>query len=107
MVKIVLLLDRRPDLSQEAFQRYWRERHAPLVRQVPELRRYVISVRTRSLAGEPQPDGVAELWFDDAEALERALRSPEWAAARADGSNFRTNSVAFVTHEEEMFVRTP
>jgi uncharacterized protein (TIGR02118 family) len=99
MVKIVLLLTRRPELSHEQFVSYWRTKHAPLVRRVPFLRRYVISLRTKSIAGEPMPDGVAELWFDDMRSLETGTASPEWLAARQDGDNFRTNSIAFITEE--------
>jgi hypothetical protein len=31
MVKIVFCLRRKPGLSREAFQEYWRTNHAPLV----------------------------------------------------------------------------
>jgi uncharacterized protein (TIGR02118 family) len=81
MVKLVFCLRRRAELSREEFDRYWREQHAPLVRSVAEtlgIRRYV-QVRTldtpanealRSPRGAPEPfDGVAELWWDDEDAL--------------------------------------
>ena len=99
MVKVVLLLNRKPDLAQEEFIDYWLQRHAPLVTKVPGVRRYVISIASKAVAGLPQPDGMAELWFADAEAMEHAFRSPEWVAARQDGNNFRVNSIAFVTDE--------
>jgi uncharacterized protein (TIGR02118 family) len=102
MVKVVLLLSRRPELSHEAFLSYWVNTHAPLVWKVPKLRRYVISSKMRTLAGEPQPDGLAELWFDDMASLDEALKSEAWRVARADGENFRTNSIAFVTDEQEI-----
>src|SRR5919112_4185036 len=44
VVKLVFCLRRRGDLSREEFQRYWRETHAPLVRErspVLGIRRYV------------------------------------------------------------------
>src|SRR5690242_16791764 len=31
VIKLVFVLRRKPSLSREEFQRYWRERHAPLV----------------------------------------------------------------------------
>ncbi len=101
MMKMVLLLTRKPELSPEQFVSYWRTKHAPMVRKVPHLRRYVISLRTKSIAGEPMPDGVAELWFDDMGSLEAAMASSEWMAARQDGNNFRVNSVAFITEEHD------
>ena len=79
MIKLTFCLRRREGLSLEEFQRYWRERHAPLVAERAEtlgVRRYVQchtadldgvhrALRARN-DGAPEPfDGVAELWFDD------------------------------------------
>ena len=44
MIKLVFCLRRLPQLSREEFQRYWFERHAPLVRShaaALKIRRYV------------------------------------------------------------------
>jgi uncharacterized protein (TIGR02118 family) len=84
MVKLVFVLRRRPSLSREEFQRYWREEHAPLVAERAEAigaRRYV-QVHTLDTPldgalrehrhGEPY-DGVAELWWDSLDALGAAF----------------------------------
>ncbi len=90
MFKLLGLLKRREGLSPDDFQSWWRERHAPIARRLPGLRRYVQN-HTR-LGGyarrEPVWDGVAELWFDDADAFRSAIGSEEMAAARADEPNF-------------------
>ena len=93
MVKLVFCLTRLPHLSSEEFQRYWRERHGPLVRESAKalgIRRYV-QVHTldtpvnealrRGRGGPPAYDGVAELWFDSLEALAAAGATPEGKAA--------------------------
>ena len=80
MVKLVFCLTRLSHLSREEFQRYWRDRHGPLVREVAEalaVRRYV-QVHTltsplneglrRGRNGPDEYDGVAELWFDRRDA---------------------------------------
>jgi uncharacterized protein (TIGR02118 family) len=79
MIKLVFCLRRRAELSRQEFQTYWRERHAPLVRQHAETigcKRYVQVHTTapqhndvlRATRGAPEPfDGVAELWFDEGE----------------------------------------
>ena len=90
MLKLVSVLRRRPDLDVEAFQRHWLDVHAPLVARLPGLRRYVqchtLLSGYRKLT--PAADGVAELWFDDTDAL-RALRGrAELAAVEADEGNF-------------------
>ena len=89
MIKMVYCLRRRPELSREEFQRYWRETHAPLVQkyaQALNLRRYV-QVRTsehpvndalRESRGAMEPyDGVAELWWDSADSMATAMASAE------------------------------
>ena len=52
----------------------------------------------------PDFDGMAELWFDDLEALEAARRSPEWLASTNDEANFIDGSrcALFLTVEREI-----
>jgi len=94
MIKLVFTLRRRPDMSREEFQRYWREQHAPLVARNAEalgIRRYVQTHACdtdldETLAGarESEPrfyDGVAELWWDSIEELIAAATSEAGEAA--------------------------
>ena len=79
MIKLTFCLRRRSGLSREEFQTYWRERHAPLVKQYAAsmaCKRYVqvhtsapeYNDQMRAERGGPEPyDGVAELWFDESE----------------------------------------
>ena len=96
MVKLVFCLRRRTDISEMEFHRYWREEHGPLVaRHAPALgiRRYVQlhtlsgPLNTMLAATREAPeafDGVAELWFDDADALTTSAASDEGLAAAAE-----------------------
>jgi len=90
MLKLVSVLNRRADLAAEAFQDYWLNTHADIVTRLPGLRRYVQSHTL--LAGyrksEPAADGIAELWFDDTDALRALEGTAEFAAVRADEANF-------------------
>jgi uncharacterized protein (TIGR02118 family) len=54
---------------------------------------------------EPDFDGMAELWFEDIEALLRARQSPEWKAATEDEANFVDHQrvAYFVSEEHEIF----
>ena len=89
MTKVLFLVRRRPDLTPEQFQQYWRETHAPLAAVMPGLRRYVQDHVVVDPSQEPPAyDGVAELTFDSAEAFQAALASPEGAAVLADVPNF-------------------
>ena len=95
MLKLVYCLRRKPELSVEDFQRYWRDVHAPLVAERAELlgiKRYVQAhtampevngVLQARNGGSPEPfDGVAELWVETLDAL--ASEDPAVQAAAAD-----------------------
>ena len=83
MIKTVGLLTRKEGLSHEGFVKHWLEVHAPLAHAVPGVRRYVqshiVEERTRPdiPSTEVAIDGIAELWYDDRAAMERANASPE------------------------------
>src|SRR5438309_3985732 len=89
MIKLVFCLRRRPELSREEFQRYWREQHAPLVRSHAEVLRIRRYVQVHSLPRESQTalqasrggpeeyDGVAELWWDSLDDLSAPGASAE------------------------------
>lgn len=94
MIKLVFAIRRRPGMSREEFQRYWREEHAGLVRRHADelrIRRYVQTHARdtdldEALAGtrgsEPRfYDGVAELWWDSMEDLIAASTSEAGQAA--------------------------
>jgi len=94
VIKLVFAIRRRPGMSREEFQRYWREEHAALVsRHADELRiRRYVQTHARdtdldeALAGtrgsEPRfYDGVAELWWDSMEDLIAASTSEAGQAA--------------------------
>ncbi len=89
MLKIVFLISRRPGMDGEEFHRYWRETHAPIAAKLPLLRKYVLNHFAAAPDGTPPVyDGFAELWWDDAEAMEQSMASAEGQAAVADGDNF-------------------
>ena len=48
-----------------------------------------------------RPDGLGELRFDDAQALERAMNSPEMAAAVEDAKRFLDMSRTYALMVEE------
>lgn len=117
MYKLTFCLRRKPGMSREEFQRYWRQTHAALVAERAELlgiRRYV-QAHTADLdglhaafqarnGGAPEPyDGVAELWFDDLEAIATDDPARQQAAAELleDERNFidLPNSPLWVAEE--------
>jgi uncharacterized protein (TIGR02118 family) len=77
MFKVLSLLKRKPGMSVEDFQHYWRHRHGPLVADHAEVRRYVQShaLMQGYQKGELLFDGLSEIWFDSAAAFEAYTRT--------------------------------
>jgi len=89
MYHVVFLVKRRPDLSPEAFARYWIEEHTPFTARVPGVRAYRCYPAAGPPEGEAPFDGVAVLSFDDEAAYRAAVASAEFAAAIGDAPNFQ------------------
>jgi uncharacterized protein (TIGR02118 family) len=91
MVKCMVLVKRKPEMTVPEFNQYWHEVHAPAVAKFPPIRRYV-QCPTVSLAyavAEPRWDGCAHIWFDDEESAQRAANSAEYARiGKGDAANF-------------------
>jgi len=91
MLKLIMCVRRRPELTREQFDSHWRDRHAPLVRQhstVLGIRKYIQTIplpnpvaQTALQNGrgtEPVDfDGCAELWWDDLESHLAARKTQE------------------------------
>jgi uncharacterized protein (TIGR02118 family) len=105
MIKSVSLLTRKDGMTHAEFMKHWVDVHAPLAHAVPGLRRYVQShiVEERTRPDIPATavdiDGIAELWYDDREAMARALVSPEARALHADGALFIGRIKTFTVEE--------
>jgi uncharacterized protein (TIGR02118 family) len=110
LVKAVTLVKRKPGMSVEAFQEYWRTRHADVVVKMPGIRRYVQShARPSGYAkGELPYDGIAEMWFDDTAAMKGLRADPAYAAVHADEANFIDRArMALLITEEHVIVDGP
>ncbi len=108
MIKVVLLLARRGDLSSEEFRSYWREKHAPLLMQLPGLQRLVFNYAQPGMDGTaPEYDGISEDWFESAEAMQAAFGSSAGQAVFADAPNFLDMGRLrmFVVEEDEVVNR--
>jgi len=90
VIKAITYLKRRPGMAVDKFQTYWREQHPDVVKKLPGLRRYVQSHTRRGAyeKGEPVYDGIAEVWFDDMNALRAIQATPEMTAVQQDEVKF-------------------
>ncbi len=121
MIKLVYCLRKRADVPAEKFHQYWLVTHGPLVRGFADAikaRKYIQShtilpamnqafAQSRDLA--PAYDGITEVWWDDAAALEVGMGTPEGQAAhrrlKEDEATFIdfSQSRVFMTEEHTIF----
>jgi uncharacterized protein (TIGR02118 family) len=113
LIKSIGLLTRKDGLSHDEFVQHWYEVHGPLAHAVPGVRRYV---QSHILAERTRPDiptinveidGIAELWYDDREAMERANATPEARRLHADGALFIGHIKSFVVEEKVIIPVAP
>ena len=72
----------------EGFDAHYRDVHVPLASRLPGLRRFTLT-HPRPLGPGDAPYLVAELWFDDADAMKAALKSPEMGETGTDAEHMR------------------
>jgi uncharacterized protein (TIGR02118 family) len=117
VIKLVMCVCRRPELSREQFQEYWRNHHGPLFQQFAEAykaRRYVqshtidtpLNENVRKSRGMSREyDGIAEIWWESEKDFVDAISSPEGQRLRTvfldDEAKFLDfgSSAAFFTKE--------
>ncbi|HWI65232.1 MAG TPA: EthD family reductase [Symbiobacteriaceae bacterium] len=79
MFKLVVLY-RKPEIPVAEFDAKYKE-HLELIAKVPGLRKAEVSRFTEAPWGQPDYFQIAELFFDNKQALHTALHSPEMGAA--------------------------
>ncbi|WP_254546390.1 EthD family reductase [Halomarina pelagica] len=101
MTKIVFGLTRAEGTSREEFERYYLDEHAPMATEMPGVRRYTVAFSE----GDAEYDAIAEVHFEDREALDAALASDAGRAAGADLANFAdTDDLLQLIAEEHVVV---
>jgi uncharacterized protein (TIGR02118 family) len=98
MIKLVALYRKPADPA--AFDKAYFETHIPLVKKIPNLRRVDVARVTGAPRGEPEFYLMAELYFDDKAALDKAMASPENMEAGKNLMGFARGLVTFVYAEE-------
>lgn len=85
MLKFMVVLYKRPELTGAEFRRHLEQVHGALARGLPSLRKYVQNhVCADPKRKAPGWDAIIELYFDDWATMEAAWASPQGAASDAD-----------------------
>ncbi len=92
MARLLVMYKTPHDAS--AFNKYYFQKHVPLARKIPGVRKYEVSQgAVATPAGASGYHLVAILHFDDVPAIQAAVASPEGKAAVADLQNFASGGV--------------
>ena len=118
MIKLMMCLCRRSDMTRAEFQDYWQNQHGPLFQKnaaTMRSKKYVQSHTIDSPLNDgmrqsrgmlTEYDGVAEVWFDSEEDLMEAMGTAEMqelsAALLEDEGRFvdHSKSCAFIVREQ-------
>jgi hypothetical protein len=121
MIKLVYVIRKRADVSDQHFHEYWLKKHGPLVRSFAKAmhaKKYVQSHTIEEEAGRnfrasrkmtETYDGITEVWWDSLEDIggdpQNAQRLEAGRALLEDESTFIdfARSSIFLTEEHEIF----
>ena len=111
MIKLSVFLTRRPGISHQEFISYWTNEHVRLLCSLKEftsvVRRYTQLHPVDASEGVPEApyDGIAELWLDDRDSVERAFRQEKCATVvAADEERFldRAKTTMLITEIKQI-----
>jgi uncharacterized protein (TIGR02118 family) len=88
MLKFMVVLYKRQDLTHDQCRLHLEQVHAPLAKNLPGLRRYAQNHAIPDPKRKPGWDAIIELYFDNWDAMEAAWASPQGAASDADLPKF-------------------
>ncbi len=97
MVKLIALYKKPSDT--QAFDEHYKNKHTPLVQKMPGLKKLEVSKITSAIGGEAKFYLLAEMYFDDEDALNAAMASPEGKAAGKDLMDFAGDIVQMMVGE--------
>ena len=107
MPKMVAFLKKRPEMSVEDFQAHWNSPHGKLGAAVPGARRYVQChplLSSYKNGRMPLWDGVAEVWFENEDAMRSNADTPEYKAVLADEPHFLAENAKFIITTERIIL---
>jgi uncharacterized protein (TIGR02118 family) len=99
MVKLVALF-KKPSDTNSFEEHYWNV-HVPLVRKMPGIKRLETGRVTGAPMSSPQFFRIAEMYFEDQQALNAAMMSPDGIAAAKDLMSFARDTVEMFFSELE------
>ena len=103
-MKMTFVWFRRAGLTHEQALAEWHGgKHTAIVRKIPGLKKWVQN-HSAELPNATAADGIGELWFNSAEAMQQAFASPEGIAGMEDGKRFADMEKTYALVVDEKIV---
>ena len=90
MINAITIIKKKQGLTYEKFQNYWKNEHATIVTRSPLVGTYVQShpIYSDTLTFEDTIDGIAEIWFEDTNAMRTLAATKEYRDIQEDEKVF-------------------
>jgi uncharacterized protein (TIGR02118 family) len=108
-VRLFAFVKRREGMSREAFLDYWHHTHGPLIRDTPDLRRYLVAYEQHPARADDRSgwDGVAMQQFASWDDFLAMISGPAGELMRADEANFLDPDSIRVVFTDDAVVVVP
>ena len=104
MINAITIIKKKQNLTYEKFQNYWKNEHAKIVTRSPLVGTYVQShpIYNDKLTFEDTVDGIAEIWFEDTNAMRTLAATKEYKDIQDDEKVFIDGSAVRLIIAEDI-----
>ncbi len=104
MINAITIIKKKQGLTYEKFQNYWKNEHAKIVTRSPLVGTYVQShpIYNNELTFEDTIDGIAEIWFEDTNAMRFLAATKEYKDIQDDENVFIDGSAVRLIIAEDI-----
>tara|TARA_E500000331_G_scaffold155503_1_gene151021 strand:+ start:1681 stop:2319 length:639 start_codon:yes stop_codon:yes gene_type:complete len=104
MINAITIIKKKHGLTYDKFQNYWKNEHATIVTRSPLVGTYVQShpIYNDKLTFEDTIDGIAEIWFNDTNAMRSLAATKEYKDIQDDEKVFIDGSAVRLIITEDI-----
>ena len=104
MINAITIIKKKKGLTYQKFQNYWKNEHAEIVTRSPLVGTYIQShpIYNDELTFEDTIDGIAEIWFDDTNAMRSLAATKEYKDILDDEKVFIDSSAVQLIIAEDI-----
>ena len=107
MINAMTIIKKKEPLTYSDFQAYWRKEHGVIVTGSPDIGTYIQShpIYNDELDFDNTIDGLAEIWFEDTNAMRKLAASPEYKLIQEDEKAFIDSKAVHLIIAEDIITK--